>query len=588
MQEQFEQTSWSLHDLLPATSGPEFDQIHQAVEAQVAEMEAGREKLSAGISAADFEHLVTLYENIHEYGQRMAGYGQLWFASDTQSQEALGFMGRMQELFANVQNRLLFFSLWWKGLDDETAERLLTLTGDRRYFFETLRRFKPHTLSEPEEKVINLKDINGVNALVTLYDMLTNKYVFHLEVGGEAKELTRDELAAYVHNPSADLREAAYKELIRVYSQDGGALGQIYIHLARDWRNENLVLRHFDSPIAVRNLTNDIPDPVVDTLLDVSRKNTHVFQDYFRLKAGWLNLEKLRRYDVYAPLSKVDREYSYQEAVEMVLQSFDDFSPRIADQALQVFRSGHVDSEIRPGKEGGAFCAGMLPGVAPWVKINFNGRAREVATLAHEMGHAIHAMMAAEHSILTFHSALPLAETASTFAEMLLTERLLAQESDPALRRNLLATSVDDAYATVMRQAYFVLFEREAHQMVANGATSDDLRAAYLANLHEQFGDALDLDEGFQWEWVMIPHIYQAPFYCYAYSFGQLLVLALYRRYKQEGPSFIPRYLKILAYGGSASPEQILSEAGVDMASAEFWQGGYDVIRGMVDQLATL
>jgi oligoendopeptidase F len=327
---------------------------------------------------------------------------------------------------------------------------------------------------------------------------------------------------------------------------------------------------------------------VVDTLLEVSRQNVSVFQDYFRLKAGWLGMEKLRRFDLYAPLIEDDKEYPYHEAVAMVLDSLAGFSPVIAEHARQVFVEGHIDSEIRPGKDGGAFCAGMLPGVAPWVLVNYNGKAREVATLAHELGHAVHALMAADHSILTFHSSLPLAETASVFSEMILTERLLAEEPDAAVRRNILAAAVDEAYATVMRQAYFVLFERQAHRLIREGQTTDELRDAYLKTLNEQFGDAVDVDESFQWEWTAIPHIYATPFYCYAYSFGQLLVLSLYQQYRQEGESFIPRYLKILTYGGSASPERILTEAGVDMASPVFWQGGYDVIRGMVEQLATL
>jgi oligoendopeptidase F len=529
-----------------------------------------------------------LYEQINEYGNRMAGYGSLWFATDTQSQKALGFMGRMDELFTDIQNRLLFFTLWWKGLEDEAAERLLEASGDWRYYLESLRRFKPHTLSETEEKIINIKNVNGPDALTTLYDMITNKYHFALEVDGEVKKLTRAELSSYYYSPSPDLREAAYRELNRVYGEDGAALGQIYIHRARDWRSENMTLRHFDSPIAVRNLTNDIPDPVVDTLLEVSRQNVSVFQDYFRLKAGWLGMEKLRRFDLYAPLIEDDKEYPYDEAVAMVLDSLAGFTPVIAEHARRVFVENHIDSEIRPGKDGGAFCAGMLPGVAPWVLVNYDRKARDVATLAHELGHAVHALMAADHSILTFHSSLPLAETASTFAEMILTERLLAEEPDPAVRRNILAAAVDDAYATVMRQAYFVVFERQAHRMIQEGQTTDELRAAYLETLKEQFGDAVEVDDGFQWEWTAIPHIYATPFYCYAYSFGQLLVLSLYQQYRQEGESFIPRYLKILAYGGSASPEQILTEAGVDMASPAFWQGGYDVIRGMVEQLAAL
>jgi oligoendopeptidase F len=219
------------------------------------------------------------------------------------------------------------------------------------------------------------------------------------------------------------------------------------------------------------------------------------------------------------------------------------------------------------------------------VLTNYAGRAQDVATLAHELGHAVHAMMAADHSVLTFHSALPLAETASVFGEMLLTERLLAQESDPAVRRDLLANAIDDAYATVQRQAFFTLFERDAHRLVVEGKTIDELAARYLGNLAEQFGDSVEVGDEFRWEWVAIPHFYFAPFYTYAYSFGQLLVLALYRQYQAEGEAFKPRYLKILAYGGSEAPATILGEAGIDIASPEFWQGGFEVIKGLIDEL---
>ena len=272
----------------------------------------------------------------------------------------------------------------------------------------------------------------------------------------------------------------------------------------------------------------------------------------------------------------------------MVLDCLKGFSLALADHALRVFSDDHLDSEVRPRKSGAAFCASPLPGLTPWVLVNYNGKVSDVATLAHELGHAVHAQMAQDHSVLTFHSSLPMAETASVFVEVLLLERLLSEEADPALRRDILARFVDDAYATVMRQAYFVLFEREAHALIETGQTTDYLAERYLANLEEQFGDSVELSDEFRWEWVSIPHIYQTPFYCYAYSFGQLLVLALYRQFETEGETFIPRYLKILAYGGSQSPAEILDEAGIDVTSAAFWQGGFDVIAGMIDELETL
>jgi oligoendopeptidase F len=355
--------------------------------------------------------------------------------------------------------------------------------------------------------------------------------------------------------------------------------------LCRDWRSENLGLRKFKSPIAVRNLANDIPDAVVETLLGVIQKNAVVFQRYFRLKAKWLGQPKLRRFDLYAPLAKTESEYPYDRGVHMVLDAFREFSPKVADLAQRVFDSGHVDSEVRPGKQGGAFCASILPGLPPYVLINYNNRADNVRTLAHEMGHAIHALLAADHSVLTFHSALPMAETASVFSEMVLNDRLMREEKDPAVRRDLLASAIDDAYATVGRQGFFALWEKDAHAMVQQGKTADEMAARYLEHLQLQFGEAVEVDESFKWEWIVVPHFYAVPFYVYAYAFGQLLVLALYQMYKREGEAFKPKYLKILSYGGSAAPARILKEAGIDIASAKFWQGGFDVISGMVDEL---
>ena len=585
---EFRQSGWTLDALLPAHEGAALEQVLADLEQQLSQFEAARERLFPEMAESEFLELMRLYENVYVAVKRLASYAQLWFSEDTQSQEALGFLGQMEQLATEVQNRLLFFSLWWKELDEEPARRLTAASGDYAYYLESLRRFKPYTLSEPEERIINLKDVNGPDALVKLYEMITNRFSFRMEVDGEVKEMTRDELSVYVRDPAPEVRAAAYQELFRVYGDQGTVLAQIYAHRVRDWASENVSLRGFASPVAVRNLSNDIPDPVIQTLLDVCRDNMPVFHRYFRLKAGWLGVDRLRRYDIYAPVGASERTYSFSEAVGMVLDSLNHFSPALADHARRVFIDGHVDSEIRQGKRGGAFCAGVLPGVTPWVLLNYVGRTQDVLTLAHEIGHAVHASMAGHHSTFTFHSALPLAETASVFSEMLMNDRLLRQEDDPAVRRDLLAKVLDDAYATVARQAYFVLFELQAHQQVIEGATADDLCKLYLDGLHEQFADAVEVSDDFRWEWIAIPHIYATPFYCYAYSFGQLLVLALYQQYRNEGASFVPRLLRILSYGGSASPEHIISEAGFDMASRGFWQGGFDVLRGLLNELETL
>lgn len=579
---------WSLTDLFPAPDAPELESAFGELEKQVAEFEQFRTELNPGMDVERFMEILEHSEQTTRLAHRVYGFAGLMFSADTQNQTAMALMGRVQQFFAEMENRALFFSLWWKDLDDASVKRFLDVSGDYRYYLEALRLQKPHTLSEPEEKIVNLKNVTGVGALTNLYDSITNRYTFKLEVDGETKELTRGELMSYVRMADPDLRAAAYRELYRVYGDDGPILGQMYQTVVRDWRNENVSLRKHANPIAARNLGNDIPDEAVDALLDVAQKNAVVFQRFFKIKARLLGMDKLRRYDVYAPVSKSSKEYAFDKAAQMVLESFSDFHPDFGKQAKRVFDDNHLDSEVRKGKRGGAFCWTVEPALTPWVLVNYQGKGDDVATLAHELGHAIHSMMAEEHTAFTQHSCLPLAETASTFGEMMLIDRLMAEEKDPAVRRDMLFRQIDDNYATIMRQSFFALFEKQAHEMVQNNASVDDLAAAYMENLKIQFGDAVEVSDEFKWEWVSIPHIYHTPFYVYAYAFGQLLVLALYKQFKAEGESFKPKYMKLLAAGGSESPEKILKESGIDIRSAAFWQGGFDVLAGMVDELEKL
>jgi len=581
-------TKWNLGELFPSFESPELQGAFDNVEEQVASFEGVRNKLNPDMDAETFLEVVRASEATARIVNRIYAFTGLSFSSDTQDQTAQTYMARVQQFAAEMQNRTLFFSLWWKELDDANADRLMAEAGDYRYYLEAMRNFKPYTLGEAEEKVINIKDVTGSGALTTLYDAITNRYVFKFEVDGETKELTRGQLMAIVQGGDADMRARAYQELYRVFENDGPILGQMYQTRARDWHNENIGLRKFSDAMSVRNLANDIPDEAVDALLETARKNSKVFHRYFKIKAKLLGIEKLRRYDIYAPVAKSEKKFDYDDAIRMVFDSFRSFDPQIAGMAQRVFDQEHVDSEVRKGKRDGAFCWSVLPDMTPYVLLNYQGRARDVATLAHELGHAIHAMLASHHSTFTFHSSLPLAETASTFGEMMLTEKLLAEETDEAVRRDILFKQMDDAFATILRQVYFALFEREAHAMIQKNASVDDLSRTYMDNLKEQFGDSMVISDEFKWEWVSIPHIYHTPFYVYAYAFGQLLVFSLYQQYKAEGDSFKPKYLKILSAGGSEAPAKILAEAGVDIRSAAFWQGGFDVLSGMVDELEKL
>lgn len=562
-----------------------FETLLGEIDSKVARFEAARDQLSPTMEASIFHPLLTLNEDITAASSKIGAYAYLWFSENTKDLAARSFKTKVEERLTALQNRLVFFDLWWQSVDEENARRLMTGTGTLRYHLETIRRFQPHTLSEPEEKIVNIKNITGRSAVHSLYDVVTNAFTFSLTVNGKRKTMTREELNSYLRHAQGRLREAAYRELYRVYADQHDLLGEIYKTLVNDWKAENLQLRRFTSPIATRNLGNDIPDAAVVSLLKVCQKNANIFQRYFHIKARLCKIKPMSRYHIYAPHRTAQKSYRYQDAIRMVLEAYRGFSPQLADLAEQVVHEHHIDARTRPGKIGGAYCYSVLPSMTPYVLLNFTGEARDIATMAHELGHAVHGMLASKHSMFTFHSTLPLAETASVFGERILSDALMNQERDKKVRQALLLNQLDDIYATVLRQAYFVQFENQAHEMIAQGATVKDLAKTYLAEVRQQFGKGIKVPEEFQWEWLTIPHIFASPFYCYAYSFGNLLVLALYRMYQKEGTAFVPKYLDLLSTGGSESPQAILAKIGVDMSSEDFWQSGFDTIREMLDQL---
>src|SRR5262245_45407560 len=412
-----------------------FEILAGDIETKVAQFEAARTQLSPTMEAYTFQQVLTLSEDIAAASSRISAYAYLWFSENTKNLVARSFKTKVEERLTALQNRMVFFDLWWQSVDDDNARRLMTGTGTLRYHLETIRRFKPHALSEPEEKIVNIKNITGRSAVHSLYDIVTNAFSFTLTTDGTRKTMTREELTTYLRHTQGQLREAAYRELYRVYADQHDLLGEIYKTLVNDWKAENLQLRHFDSPIATRNLGNDIPDAAVTSLLNVCQKNSSIFQHYFRIKARLCKIKAMSRYHIYAPHRMAQKSYRYQDAVRMVLEAYRGFSPQLADLAERVVSERHIDARARPGKIGGAYCYSVVPNITPYVLLNFTGEARDIATMAHELGHAIHGMLAANHSMFTFHSTLPLAETASVFGERILSDTLMNRERDKKVKQ---------------------------------------------------------------------------------------------------------------------------------------------------------
>ena len=585
-----EPASWDLSELVRDDAGPGFEEQVSRIRKKAKSFGRLKDGLAPEISSAEFGRILRRLERITEEINLVAGYASLQYAADTQSDQATSLVTRMTKLGADISNQVLFFDLWWKrSVDEGNAVRLMQDVGDLAGYLRHQRLVSAYTLSEPEEKLINILDATGASALVKIYDKITNAFEYHVMVGGRRRKMAREELAGLVRSANPKTRQAAYAALFERFEEDKGVLGEIYQNIVLNWRDEGIQLRGYRTPVSVRNIANDVDDKTVDSLLRVCEKNAPIFREFFVQKAKMLDLARLRRYDLYAPITARARErsYSYDHSIRLVLESLGRFSPVMSGFARKVLDQNHVDSSLRPGKRDGAFCSTLSPRVTPFVLVNFTGKLRDVFTLAHELGHAIHSQAAAGRSILVQSASLPLAETASTFSELLLYDSLVEKIPEEE-GRFMLAEKIGDLYATIMRQSFFTLFEADAHKQIAASTTVAELSKTYLRNLQKQFGSSVEISDDFALEWSCIPHFYHAPFYCYAYSFGNLLALSLFQRYKKEGADFVPSYLEILSAGGSQKTESLLLQHDMDISSAGFWQDGFEYVRRQVRQLLTM
>jgi oligoendopeptidase F len=584
---------WDLSDLVDGSSRKEFLELVDNIKRNVKEFEDSRQLLKPDLNTSTFESLIHKIENILEELSTVSSFANLRYAADTASNEAAALILQTEQLGSQISNQILFFDLWFKKeLANDNAQRLID--GISVVYGEYLRHKRlvaKYSLNESEEKIINTLEVTGTSALVKIYDRMTNNFEYtFIKKRGNIKTIktftNKEKLLSLVRSSNANEREYAYKALFKTYEKNSGVLGDIYQNLVTQWRDENISIRGFKSPISVRNIYNNIDDSTVEILLSVCKKNATLFHDYFKEKAKLIGVKKLRRYDLYAPITKKNAiKFSFKNAAKLVLDTFYKFDPRFGTYTERLFKEGHIDSEIRKGKTSGAFCYTVSPQRTPYVLLNFDGKMRDVSTMAHEFGHAIHSMFASDKPILVSHAPLPLAETASVFGEMLLDEQIY-KKLNREKKKIFLAEQIDDMYATIMRQAFFTIFEIEAHKYIAEqSVTIDNISDLYINNLKTQFGDSLRISDDFKWEWLYIPHFFHTPFYCYAYSFGNLLVLSLYQQYMEEGKSFVSKYRGILSAGGSEKPETLLRNAGFNITEESFWQQGFDLVKTKIDKL---
>jgi len=581
---------WDLSKITKNHKSSEFQKKIKDLHIISEKFEKKKSKLDPKMSSKNFMKILQDIEIISEKMSLVGGYASLSYSANTQSDEATSLLTMMSKLGSDISNKILFFDLWWKTqIDNKNANRLIKDSGELSEYLKHKRLVAKYSLTEPEEKIINTLDVTGISALVKIFDKITNAFEYKMKIGNKTKNLTREELTGFVRSTNAKTREEAYKTLLTKYFENKGVIGEIYQNIVLNWKHEGIDIRGYKSPISMRNIGNDVDDKTIESLLQVCRKNSLVFQKFFIQKAKMLNLKKLRRYDLYAPAASniKEKNYPYAESVKLVFESLGKFSPKLEKFARKVFDEKHIDSSVRTGKRDGAFCSTISPKITPFVLVNFTGKSRDVFTLAHELGHAVHSQAAQDRSILVQDAPLPLAETASTFSELLLYDNISNKITDNE-KKIMLSEKIDDLYATIMRQSFFTIFEKDAHEQIGQGTTIDEISRTYLKNLKEQFGNSVSLSEDFAIEWSCIPHFYHTPFYCYAYSFGNLLALSLFQRYKKEGNDFASSYISILSAGGSQKPETLLNEYGLDIRSPKFWQGGFDFIKTQVKELEAI
>ena len=583
-----EAVEWDLSDLY---DGPDDPRIESELDEGLAAAQAFRERYRGGLgelTAAELNDAVVELERIKSVATRVETFARLRQAADASDQARGALVQRVRERNTRIETELLFFDLEWSELDDEPAERLLADPALERYasVLRSERRYKPYQLTEPEEKISAEKAVTGVSAWDRLFDELLSE----LRISLDGEDLALDEaLARLSRLTDQDDRAqvaAAVTETLRPGLRTRG-------YVLNTILNERYIedrLRGYDTWISSRNLANEIPDDAAQSLVDAIVARYDIPQRYYALKARLLGLPRLKDFDRYAPLQDVGGAIAWEDARDLVLEAFGGFSPLAGDVVGDFFERRWIDAALRPGKMPGAFCATLVPDVHPYVMMNYAGERRSVLTLAHELGHGLHGSLAQELGLLNAHTPLTLAETASVFGEALTFDKLKEREDDPHALLDLLVGRIDDTVSTVFRQIALNRFEHAIHTARRDEGELPVERLSELWSTEQRrmLGDAVEVTEDYGTWWSYIPHFIGVPGYVYAYAFGYLFSLAIYRRYLDEGDSLVEPYLDLLRAGGSAPPAELASRLGFDIGDPGFWAAGLDAIGVLVDEAEQL
>lgn len=586
--------TWNLDDIVTLA---EFEPLLEDIRGRITKYSQLFANFSPEMSEKSFLEFIDFDEALTEDIMRVSGRVFLMESTNSKDKTAMVLKSKTSQVELAWSEAVQPISQWLKGkkvkdkphLDNENAKRLFAASGDLEYGLNFERKIAHHTLGQVEENIITNKDANGSRVVYDLYSLITCDFRYKFCPPGKKVCVidTLDELNLYTYSTDPEERKEAFRARFEQYETNIEKLFVIYQSIAKNWVYESK-LRGYSSPISMRNTENHVSDSSIETLLKVCSNNTATFQRFFKWKAQQHGQEKLKRVDFFALITAQAKKIDLEPSIDEVLQSFTEFSPQFADYAKTIVAKNHVDFLPRADKRSGAFCMSIGPKITPYVMTNFAGRLQDKFTLAHELGHGVHFLYSSGHRVSALHANLPFSETASTFGEMIVFEKTLATITDKAVKKQLLLDKMMDSYASIMRQNYFTKFEIAAYAASKTEFSIDVLNKLWMDNLAEQFGDSVEVDDMFKVEWSYIPHLFDRPFYCYAYSFGELLSMALFARYKNEGDGFVAKIEQILAAGGSKDPAEILSGVGIDMEDPNFWQGSFKIIEGWMEELEKL
>ncbi len=582
-----ENINWDLSDLYTSSEDPQLAKDKVEILKQADHFASKYKGRVADLNVSEFKKMLQEYEALQDKGGKIGSFAYLQWSTNTTNPDFGKLVQESNELGSELSQKLVFLDVEWLQVSEDDAHKMIDAPELQFYkhYLESSRRYKNHVLKEEQEQILSAKSVTGRSAWIRFFDETLGQAKFELD----GNEYSEQEVLSKLHDSDRKLRVRAHASLTKKFKELAHPLTYVFNTLLAD-KSTNDKLREYPSWISSRNLANETDDTTVNALVDAVTGNYSVVQRYYKLKSRLLGLKEMFDYDRYAPIIKNEATISWEEAKKMVLESYTDFHPEMGRITQEFFDKNWIDAAIKPGKRGGAYSASTVPSVHPYVFMNFDGKIRDVQTLAHELGHGVHQYLSRQQGPLQAGTPLTTAETASVFGEMLVFQNLLKELSDPKEKLALIIGKIDDTIATVFRQISMNRFENAMHtaRRKEGELTTERFSELWMDQQKALYGDSVTLTEEYGIWWSYIPHFLHTPGYVYAYAFGELLVLALYEEYTQRPEGFADRYMELLSAGGSEWPHDLVAKMGLDIRDPEFWNNGLTAFEKMVKEAEEL